>query len=102
MSTDAECFVYRMKYDSIYDLFKRGVAVTGADTFEVYGNVVNRIVTNREGPKTLVWTSWPNPQVSTTLQTRRRAQLLVQGRSSFCPWQGRVQVVGHRRESHQV
>ena len=55
MSTDAECFVYRMKYDSIYDLFKRDVAVTGADTFEVYGNVVNRVVTNREGPKAVPW-----------------------------------------------
>merc|ERR1711988_775800 len=37
MSTDAEYFVYQMKYDSAHGRFKHDVKVTGADEFEVYG-----------------------------------------------------------------
>ena len=51
MSTDAECFVYQMKYDSTHGFFKHDVKVTGADTFEVYGNTVKCVMANREGPK---------------------------------------------------
>ena len=33
MSTDAEYFVYQMKYDSTHGRFKHDVKVTGADEF---------------------------------------------------------------------
>jgi len=55
MSTDAEYFVYQMKYDSTHGRFKHDVKVTGADTFEVYGNTVKCIMASREGPKALPW-----------------------------------------------
>jgi len=55
MSTDAEYFVYQMKYDSTHGRFKHDVKVTGADEFEVYGNKVKCIMASREGPKALPW-----------------------------------------------
>merc|ERR1719155_140948 len=55
MSTDAEYFVYQMKYDSTHGRFKHDVKVTGADTFEVYGNTVKCVMASREGPKALPW-----------------------------------------------
>jgi len=55
MSTDAEYFVYQMKYDSTHGRFKHEVKVTGADEFEVYGNKVKCIMASREGPKALPW-----------------------------------------------
>jgi len=55
MSTDAEYFVYQMKYDSTHGRFKHDVKVTGADTFEVYGNTVKCIMASRDGPKALPW-----------------------------------------------
>merc|ERR1712125_161015 len=57
MSTDAENFVYQMKYDSTHGLFKHGVKKTGADEFEVYGNKVKCVMASREGPKGLDWKS---------------------------------------------
>merc|ERR1712137_840618 len=57
MSTDAEYFVYLMKYDSTHGRFKHDVKVTGADTFEVYGNTVKCVMASREGPKGLDWKS---------------------------------------------
>merc|ERR1719162_2932013 len=44
-----------MKYDSTHGRFKHDVKVTGADTFEVYGNTVKCIMASREGPKALPW-----------------------------------------------
>jgi len=55
MSTDAEYFVYQMKYDSTHGRFKHEVKVTGADEFEVYGNKVKCIMASRDGPKALPW-----------------------------------------------
>merc|ERR1712166_362872 len=55
MSTDAEYFVYQMKYDSTHGRFKHDVKVTGKDEFEVYGNKVKCIMASREGPKALPW-----------------------------------------------
>jgi glyceraldehyde 3-phosphate dehydrogenase len=55
MSTDAEYFVYQMKYDSTHGRFPHDVKVTGADTFEVYGNTVKCVMASREGPKGLPW-----------------------------------------------
>jgi glyceraldehyde 3-phosphate dehydrogenase len=55
MSTDAEYFVYQMKYDSTHGRFKHDVKVTGADEFEVNGNKVKCIMASREGPKALPW-----------------------------------------------
>jgi len=55
MSTDAEYFVYQMKYDSTHGQFKHEVKVTGKDEFEVYGNKVKCIMASREGPKALPW-----------------------------------------------
>jgi glyceraldehyde 3-phosphate dehydrogenase len=55
MSTDAEYFVYQMKYDSTHGRFKHDVKVTGADTFEVYGNTVKCVMASRDGPKALPW-----------------------------------------------
>merc|ERR1712032_181805 len=55
MSTDAEYFVYQMKYDSTHGRFKHDVKVTGADTFEVYGNTIKCVMASREGPKALPW-----------------------------------------------
>merc|ERR1712232_136522 len=55
MSTDAEYFVYQMKYDSTHGRFKHGVKKTGADEFEVYGNKVKCVMGSREGPKALPW-----------------------------------------------
>jgi glyceraldehyde 3-phosphate dehydrogenase len=55
MSTDAEYFVYQMKYDSTHGRFKHDVKVTGADEFEVYGNKVKCVMASREGPKALPW-----------------------------------------------
>merc|ERR1712039_336897 len=57
MSTDAEYFVYQMKYDSTHGLFKHDVKKTGADEFEVYGNKVKCVMASREGPKGLDWKS---------------------------------------------
>merc|ERR1711953_604965 len=54
-STDAEYFVYQMKYDSNHGRFKHDVKVTGPDTFEVYGNNIKCIMASREGPKALPW-----------------------------------------------
>merc|ERR1711920_1072148 len=54
-STDAEDFVYQMKYDSTHGLFKHEVKVTAADEFEVYGNKIKCIMASREGPKALPW-----------------------------------------------
>jgi len=55
MSTDAEYFVYQMKYDSTHGRFKHDVKVVAPDTFEVYGNKVKCIMASREGPKALPW-----------------------------------------------
>merc|ERR1712039_485931 len=55
MSTDAEYFVYQMKYDSTHGRFKHDVKVTGTHTFEVYGNTVTCVMASREGPKALPW-----------------------------------------------
>merc|ERR1719230_319056 len=44
-----------MKYDSTHGRFKHDVKVTGADTFEVYGNKVKCVMASREGPKALPW-----------------------------------------------
>jgi len=55
MSTDAEYFVYQMKYDSTHGKFKHDVKVAGADSFEVYGNIVKCVMASREGPKALPW-----------------------------------------------
>merc|ERR1719515_263590 len=55
MSTDAEYFVYQMKYDSTHGKFKHDVKVTAPDTFEVYGNTVKCVMASREGPKALPW-----------------------------------------------
>jgi glyceraldehyde 3-phosphate dehydrogenase len=55
MSTDAEYFVYQMKYDSTHGKFKHDVKVTGADTFEVYGNTIKCVMASRDGPKALPW-----------------------------------------------
>jgi len=55
MSTDAEYFVYQMKYDSTHGGFPHPVKVTGADTFSVYGNEVKCVMASREGPKALPW-----------------------------------------------
>merc|ERR1719265_531664 len=44
-----------MKYDSTHGKFKHDVKVTGADTFEVYGNTVKCVMASREGPKALPW-----------------------------------------------
>merc|ERR1712048_873914 len=55
MSTDAEYFVYQMKYDTTHGGFPHPVKVTGADTFSVYGNNIKCIMASREGPKALPW-----------------------------------------------
>jgi len=55
MSTDAEYFVYQMKYDSTHGKFKHDVKVASADQFEVYGNTVKCVMASREGPKALPW-----------------------------------------------
>jgi glyceraldehyde 3-phosphate dehydrogenase len=55
MSTDAEYFVYQMKYDSTHGKFKHEVKKTADDEFEVYGNKVKCIMASREGPKALPW-----------------------------------------------
>merc|ERR1719486_1107374 len=44
-----------MKYDTTHGQFKHPVKVTGADTFEVYGNTVKCVMASREGPKALPW-----------------------------------------------
>merc|ERR1719201_988749 len=44
-----------MKYDSTHGRFKHDVKVTGADTFEVYGNTIKCVMASREGPKALPW-----------------------------------------------
>jgi glyceraldehyde 3-phosphate dehydrogenase len=55
MSTDAEYFVYQMKYDSTHGRFKHDVKVASADEFEVYGNKVKCVMASRDGPKALPW-----------------------------------------------
>merc|ERR1711976_849011 len=55
MSTDAEYFVYQMKYDSTHGKFKHDVKVAAADCFEVYGNTIKCVMASREGPKALPW-----------------------------------------------
>merc|ERR1712217_769644 len=55
MSTDAEYFVYQMKYDSTHGRFRHEVKVSAADEFEVYGNKIKCIMASREGPKALPW-----------------------------------------------
>jgi len=55
MSTDAEYFVYQMKYDSTHGKFPHKVEVTSPDTFTVYGNTVKCVMASREGPKGLPW-----------------------------------------------
>merc|ERR1711908_35544 len=55
MSTDAEYFIYQMKYDSTHGHFKHDVKVTAPDEFEVYGNKVKCVMASREGPKALPW-----------------------------------------------
>jgi len=55
MSTDAEYFVYQMKYDSTHGRFKHEIRKTADDEFEVYGNKVKCIMASREGPKALPW-----------------------------------------------
>jgi len=55
MSTDANYFVYQMKYDSTHGRFKHDVKVTADDEFEVYGNKVKCVMASREGPKALPW-----------------------------------------------
>jgi len=55
MSTDAEYFVYQMKWDSTHCKFKHEVKVTGEAEFEVYGNKVKCIQASRDGPKALPW-----------------------------------------------
>merc|ERR1719454_911226 len=44
-----------MKYDTVHGRFKHDVKVTGADTFEVYGNTIKCVMASREGPKALTW-----------------------------------------------
>merc|ERR1719265_2984312 len=44
-----------MKYDTTHGKFKHDVKVTGADTFEVYGNTVKCVMASREGPSALPW-----------------------------------------------
>jgi len=55
MSTDAEYFVYQMKWDSTHGKFKHEVKVTAADEFECYGNKVKCLAASRDGPKALKW-----------------------------------------------
>jgi glyceraldehyde 3-phosphate dehydrogenase len=55
MSTDAEYFVYQMKYDSTHGKFKHDVKAEGADSFVVNGHKVKCIMASREGPKALPW-----------------------------------------------
>jgi len=55
MSTDAEYFVYQMKYDSTHGLFKHPVKVADKDVFEVYGQKVKCVMASREGPRALPW-----------------------------------------------
>jgi glyceraldehyde 3-phosphate dehydrogenase len=55
MSTDAEYFIYQMKYDSTHGHFKHAVKVTAPDEFEVNGNKVKCIMASRDGPKALPW-----------------------------------------------
>merc|ERR1711908_171944 len=55
MSTDAEYFIYQMKYDSTHGHFKHDVKVTAPDEFEVYGNSIKCVMASREGPKALPW-----------------------------------------------
>jgi glyceraldehyde 3-phosphate dehydrogenase len=55
MSTDAEYFVYQMKYDSTHGRFKHPVSVADKDVFEVYGQKIKCVQASREGPKALPW-----------------------------------------------
>jgi len=55
MSTDAEYFVYQMKYDSTHGRFKHPVTVADKDVFEVYGQKIKCVMASREGPKALPW-----------------------------------------------
>jgi glyceraldehyde 3-phosphate dehydrogenase len=55
MSTDAEYFVYQMKYDSTHGKFKHDVKAEGADSFVVNGHKVKCIMASRDGPKALPW-----------------------------------------------
>merc|ERR1712019_302967 len=55
MSTDAEYFVYQMKYDSTHGQMKHDVKVVEKDVFSVNGHNVKCIMASREGPKALPW-----------------------------------------------
>jgi glyceraldehyde 3-phosphate dehydrogenase len=55
MSTDAEYFVYQMKYDSTHGRFKHPVSVADKDVFEVYGQKIKCVQASRDGPKALPW-----------------------------------------------
>jgi glyceraldehyde 3-phosphate dehydrogenase len=55
MSTDAEYFVYQMKYDSTHGKFKHDVKAEGSDHLVVNGHKIKCIMASREGPKALPW-----------------------------------------------
>jgi glyceraldehyde 3-phosphate dehydrogenase len=55
MSTDAEYFVYQMKYDSTHGKFKHDVKAEGADHLVVNGHKIKCIMASRDGPKALPW-----------------------------------------------
>merc|ERR1712019_223352 len=55
MSTDAEYFVYQMKYDSTHGQMKHGLKVVEKDVFSVNGHKVKCVMASREGPKALPW-----------------------------------------------
>merc|ERR1712019_62517 len=55
MSTDAEYFVYQMKYDSTHGQMKHDVKVVEKDVFSVNGAKTKCVMASREGPKALPW-----------------------------------------------
>jgi len=55
MSTDAEYFVYQMKYDSTHGPMKHPVKMEDKDVFSVYGKPTKCVMASREGPKALPW-----------------------------------------------
>jgi len=55
MSTDAEYFVYQMKYDSTHGQMKHTLKVEDKDVFSANGHKVKCVMASREGPKALPW-----------------------------------------------
>merc|ERR1712176_1539517 len=55
MSTDAEYFVYQMKYDSTHSPMKHTLKVEEKDVFSVNGFKTKCVMASREGPKALPW-----------------------------------------------